>query len=172
MRAAPTLLVALAALASCKRPPEEDVPQSTSVPAPPPTQAPDQLAPGELVEGPEKLFSLPIPRALKVSWAFKDRGLAEGKVEPERVANYVRARVQDGKISAGASSTVFEGVRHAAEPLRLLRIRIEKVRGMCQLEVLDITPREADPDPGSDEARWRKAGFTPDGRPLDPSHLQ
>jgi hypothetical protein len=166
------LALALAlACVSCKRPPPDQ--EATPLPTPPVNAVPaDHLAPGELVEGSEKIFALPVPRAMKVAWSFKDRGLAEGHVEPERVANYVRARVHDGKITAGASSTVFEGVRHSGDPLRVLRIRIERVRGLCQLEVLDVTPPVADPDPGNDEARRRKAGLTPDGKLIDPLHMQ
>jgi hypothetical protein len=172
MRAA--LVVFLAVLVSCKgaRQEDADAPAATAAAAGRPDLPPDHLAPGELIEGTEKIFALPVPRAMKVSWSFKDRGLAEGQVEPERVANFVRARVHEGKISVGASSTVFEDVRHTAEPLRLLRIRIERVRGKCQLEVLDVTPPQPGPDPGSDEARWRNAGFTPQGKPLDPLHMQ
>jgi hypothetical protein len=159
------------ACVSCKRAPtpEQNAAAVAAVPSATPV---DHLAPGELVEGPEKLFALPVPRLMKVSFLFKDRGLAEGRLEPEQVANYVRARVRDGKITTGASNTVFEGVRHPAEPLRLLRVRIERARGQCQLEVLDITPAAPEPDPGSDEARWRKAGFNPGGKPLDPMHMQ
>jgi hypothetical protein len=169
-----TVALLALALASCKRMPPDEVRAtssgSTATPAPPVPV--DHLAQGELIEGTEKIFGLPVPRVMKVAWAAHDQGVAEGPIEPERVANYVRARVQDGKINAGAASTVFDGVHHASEPNRLLRIRIEKARGRCKLEVMDITPPPPQPDPGSDEARWRAAGFTPQGTPLDPMHMQ
>ena len=132
----------------------------------------DHLAEGELVEGKEKIFSLTLPRDLKLVWKFPDRGMARGEIDPERVANYVRARVKDGKITAGASQTMFDGVHTLAEPLRPLRIRIEKAHGYCQMEVTDVT-LPPDPDPGADEAtRWRRLGLTPNGQPLDPKHLE
>jgi hypothetical protein len=160
------------ALTSCKRAPADDEPASRAARSLPAAVPLDHLAPGELVEGTDKLFGLPVPRVMTLAWTFKDRGLAQGDIEPERVANYVRARVKDGKITAGASSTVFDGVHHASDPKRLLRIRIERLHGRCQLEVIDITPAQQPPDPGNDEARWRAAGFTPQGKPLDPMHQQ
>ena len=109
---------------------------------------------------------------MKLEWRFPDRAMARGDVDPERVANYVRARVKDGKVTAGASLTMFDGVHTPSEPFRALGIRIERLHGRCQIEVRDVTP-PPDPDPGADEAaRWRRLGLAPNGQPLDPKHMQ
>ena len=40
-----------------------------------------------------------------------------------------------------------------------------------QMVISDVTPLPEDPGT-TDADRWRKAGMTPDGKPLDPKHLQ
>ncbi len=162
-------------LVACrKEPPPPEATETRSAPPKAATSAApaDHLAKGELVAGKEKAFALVLPRDLKLAWSFPDVALARGDVEPELVANYVRARVGGGTVTIGASQTLFEGVRVAAEPGKDLRIKVEKVHGLCHLEIRDITPPPADPDPGDDVARWRKAGFAPNGKPLDPLRMK
>jgi hypothetical protein len=137
-----------------------------------PSAPADHLAKGELVEGKEKMFGLVLPTDLKPLWLFATDGLAQGDVEPELVANYVRAHVSGGKISIGASQTLFEDVHVASEPTRPLRIKIERVRGRCQLEVRDATPPPPGSTDGTEADRWRKAGYAPNGAPLDPQHTR
>jgi hypothetical protein len=128
----------------------------------------DHLAPDELVEGRESALGLKLPRDLKTTVTTNERVIAEGHIDAERVANYVRARVKDGKMTVGASSTTFESVHLLADPKRLLGVKIAATRGTAYLEVWDMTPKPKEPDPGNDVERWRKAGFKPDGTPLDP----
>jgi hypothetical protein len=170
------LTLALASLApACGRDTSDVAPVPTAQPYSAAKSAVDHLEPGELIEGKETVLGLKVPRDLRVTISTKDRGIAEGRVETERVANYVRARVKDGKVTVGASSTVFEGVKlaQAQPPDRLLRVSILSVRGQCHLEVWDITPpKPTEPDPGNDPDRLRRAGLNPDGTPLDPLHTQ
>ena len=130
----------------------------------------DHLAKGELVEGKDAILGLVLPRDMRVQWNFGNQGLAIGDVEPEQVANYVRARVSGGKLSVGASQTLFEDV-HAGKDERALRIKIERAKGKCLLEVRDMSPGPAPPGPPAetDAERWRRAGFDPTGKPLDPN---
>lgn len=160
-------------LVACRKDPNAGAPAEPST-APSAAPAPaDHLAKGELVESKEKLFALALPRDLKPAYAFPDVAVARGEVEPELVANYVRARVSGGKVTIGASQTVFDNVRvTGAAPPRDLRIKIEKVRGVCQMELRDVTPLPPEPDPGNDADRWKKAGFAPNGKPLDPMHMK
>ena len=170
-----TACLALGLLAGCRKEPAP--PEITQAGKPASSNAAgagpaDHLAAGELVEGTDKILGLVLPRELKPSWVFEKAGLAQGDVEPELVANYVRAHVVGGKISIGATMTLFEDVRLPADPAHPLRIKIERLRGRCTLEVRDATPPPPGDNEGTDADRWRKLGLAPNGQPLDPMHTR
>lgn len=133
----------------------------------------DHLLPGQLIEGKEKAFALGLPRELKVERRFETAVHASGPLSPEDVANFFRARVRDGKITVGATSTKFDKVRVPAEPDRELSIRVESGAGerRCRVVVEDITPPKL-PDLPDEAARLKAAGFSPTGKLLDPEHLK
>jgi hypothetical protein len=133
----------------------------------------DTLAPGELIPGTAKAFSIVLPRDLNVDQALTDVVFASGPVNATDLANYVRARVRDGDVSVGATATVFDKVKAIDAPNRLLFIRIfagPMGRG-AHIEVRDVTPPPL-PDLPNEESRWKQVGLTPDGRLLDPQHLK
>lgn len=133
----------------------------------------DHLAPGELLEGTDKAFGMVLPREMRVVHGFDDLVIASGSPPADKVTNYVRARVRDGKITVGARATVFERVRTPAAPDLELSIRVEPAEGLdgTRIEVRRLTQPKA-PALQSDEERWRAAGLRPDGRPLDPKTMQ
>ena len=95
--------------------------------------------------------------------------------EAEQVANFVRARVKQGKTTVGATSTTFDDVIVNAEPSRHLNITVIKGSRFSTtkstLTVADVTPPPP-PDPNTtEEERWKKAGYKPNGQ-LDPKHMQ
>lgn len=136
----------------------------------------DHLAPGELAEGTEKAFGLVLPRDMVIHRTFPNVIHASSKTaRPEHVANYFRARVQDGTVSAGAAETKFIGVHAKAELTRVLAI---EVRGgnpglaSCDVMVRDITPPPVEPGL-TEEERRRRMGLSPDGKTLlDPKHTE
>lgn len=133
----------------------------------------DHLNDGELLEGTENTFGLVLPREVHVVHGFDDLRVATGAPQAERVANYFRARVHEGKITVGARSTVFDGVRIAAAPDIELAINVEPGPGGdgCRVEVRKLTHEKAPVLP-DDEARWRAAGLKPNGQPLDPHTMR
>lgn len=138
------------------------------------TTAPiDHLTPGELLEGTDKAFGMVLPREMRVVHGFDDLVIASGSPPADKVTNYVRARVRDGKITVGARATVFERVRTPAAPDLELSIRVEPAEGLdgTRIEVRRLTQPKAPALP-NDEERWRAAGLRPDGRPLDPKTMQ
>ena len=161
------VLVSLAILSSCHRSDKGEAP------APGGSSAHDRLAPGELVDGPLHAFELKLPAGIMIREAFTSVVYAWGPVDPMKLANYLRGQVRGGSISVGAAATVFDQVTVPANEGRLLRVRVETTgQGhSAQLEVRDITPPP--PVPAADDAeRWRRAGMTPDGKLLDPTHLR
>ncbi|MFZ5894223.1 MAG: hypothetical protein ACOY0T_24395 [Myxococcota bacterium] len=157
---------------ACKRSPRPraDKPQASASVAPPV----DRLAPGELPPGRDALFGLVIPQGMTVQGQFKDSGLAFGALEAEAVANYVRDRVEVSHVEIGAARTVFPGARIKNGPAdRTFRVEVIGEGAGTRLLVEDITPPPPPPPENiSDTERWRRAGFTHDGKPTNMNALK
>ncbi len=140
---------------------------STALPLPA-----DHALPGEIAEGDERAFGLPLPRRMAVTARFPDAVFAAGELAPEAVANYVRQRVIAAQIETGPAKTVFLRATTRSDPGRLLRIDvIGRSGGAAELFVRDETPPQVR-EGQSPAERWRALGFAPDGTPLDPTHLE
>jgi hypothetical protein len=137
------------------------------------SQAPpvDHLAADELVEGSKLAFGLKLPRDLQVDGAFVDVVFASGRVAVEPLVKYFRARLTEGSLRAGEESATFEHVHIPGKASSEYGVRIWLARGYTRVEIRDTTPKPQ-PDLPDDAARWRQAGLTPQGRVLDPTHLQ
>ncbi len=149
-------------------------------PAPSATTAPDELAPGELAEGPTTAFGLPMPAHLKLDELSPNYVRAHGKIPLEVVANYIRSRVDAGHIITGPAKTVFDDVtvkrpRGAPQPAldggttmkQVIRIEVATVRGQTTL-VGERTLREPFVEGLTDDQRWEENGLTKQGKPVDP----
>jgi hypothetical protein len=155
--------------AGCKR---KDAP---SPPAPRLTDSnADHLAKGEIPEGKERAFTLPLPLHSTIKARFTDSVHVASAHTLEELASFTRARVKDGSASSGASETRFENVVAKGDPTRKLTIEIRSapISGefRSQMVVSDVTPLPVNPSE-TDADRWRKAGMTPDGQLLDPKHM-
>jgi hypothetical protein len=169
MERAFALALALAA-AGCKEKAVEPTPVPASSAPPAPV---DHLAPGELLEGTEKAFGLPFPRGLTVVHGYDDLVIASGLVPSDAVANYFRARLPDAQVTVGPQATVLDRGRSKYAPDLELSVRVEPGMGGAgsRVTVRRLTQPKAPVLP-DDEARWRAAGFKPNGEPLDRKSLQ
>ncbi len=149
----------------------ESVPVPASAPAPPPAPPIDRVLPGELVEGPEDAFGLPIPRRMSVKARFPDAVFATGDLAAEQVASYVRRRVAAARVETGPARTVFAEAALSRAPSRPLRIEVIARGSETTLVVRDET-RPPAKEGLSEEQRWRELGLTPKGAPLDPTRLE
>jgi hypothetical protein len=146
---------------------------TVAIPPAPSASAPvDHLGENELLEGDAKAFGIVLPRGVKITHGFDDLVVATGAVPADKVANYLRQRVKDGKITVGARATVFEGVHVVGTPDMELSVRVEPLGGYdgVRIELRRLTQEKAPVLP-DDEARWRAAGLKPNGQPLDPKKL-
>lgn len=161
----PWLVLASASLAfastSCKKPDPPAEPMVAAQTAPKPV---DHLGPGELVESDVKAFGVVLPRSFTITNRLTTQVSGEILAQPESVANYFRARVGDGKITMGTTSTSFSHVRPRTEPSRIVDIRVEKSRNGTRVEVLEVTPPPEGPAPSQAEV-LKKVGLSPSGRP-------
>jgi hypothetical protein len=146
---------------------------SAAAPAPPPADSVpvDRLAPDELVEGTAKAFGLKLPREMIVKAAFADVVYAQGPLALRPVVHYFRARLRDGGLREGEAAATFEHVHVPGSPGLELNVHIERSPGGVQLVMRDTSPPSLPALP-DDDSRRRSVGLTPEGRLLDPTHLE
>jgi hypothetical protein len=164
-----TFVLAALACGGCKkrRPPTEvEAPVAPSVELPV-----DRALPGELAEGSEKAFGLTLPRVMVVRGRFDDIVYGDAEVTPDKVANYIRARVSAAKVETGPAKTVFPRVTVRGQPDVELAIQVLSHGGSTELQIRNLSLVKMTPGL-SEEQRWRAAGLKPDGTPLDPTHLE
>jgi len=132
----------------------------------------DHLEPGELTPGKAVVFGMRVPRSMSVDRRYPDAAHISGSVTPESVANYVRKRVAVSRVEIGAARTVFPAVKiKGGDPQKTYRIEVIASPGRTKLVIRDTTKPPM--TRGLSEAeRWKRAGLTPEGKPLDPKHLQ
>jgi hypothetical protein len=135
----------------------------------------DRLLPGELSPGEGHVFGLAVPKGMTVRDSVRDSAFLEGNVPPESLANYVRDRVEVERVEIGVARTVFPSARiRGGAADRSYEIEVVAGNGTpTRLVVRDVTPhgRNGPPDM-TDAERWRQAGLTPDGKPLDLSEFK
>jgi hypothetical protein len=158
---------------ACRKTP----PSTTTSPAPSQSaSAPDRLAPGELPPGQESAFELLLPRGGKVDRKFGSTLYCSVPLAPEAFANWVRSQSDDAEALVGPSGTIFTSVRvRGAPPGHHLRIEIVPgVQTGDSAIIVDKLPDTPPPQvaPTSNEEAMKKAGLTPDGKWLDPKHLE
>jgi hypothetical protein len=133
----------------------------------------DHLAPDELAPGKVEVYGFPVPRGMEVESRLIDRAYVSGRVSPEALANYVREQVVVSHVEIGAARTVFPFARIKAGPAdRIFNLEVLPDGPRTRLVIKDVTPPPPPPPGLTDAERWRAAGLTPDGRPLDPKKLE
>ena len=125
----------------------------------------DTTAPGELAEGSERAFGLPIPRDMRIKAKLDDTWYAEGALVLEDVATYVGARVEPARVDRGPNKTVFVDATLRSDENKRVEVEIARTRGRVEMAVRDRTPPPVE-EGLSVEERWRRAGMTPDGKVL------
>ncbi|MFO0571647.1 MAG: hypothetical protein U0263_38825 [Polyangiaceae bacterium] len=108
---------------------------------------------------------------MRLDRMYPDQAFLLGPVSAEALATTARARA-GGTRRNRAARTVFPAVHiKAGKPDRVHRFEVLKDGPGAKLVVKDITPPPITPGL-SDEERWKKAGLTPQGKPLDPKKLE
>jgi hypothetical protein len=148
-------------------------PAASALPSATSTLPLDHLAPDELAPGKAEVYGFAVPRGMEVESRLADRAYIGGRVSPEALANYVREQVVVSHVEIGAARTVFPMARiKGGPPDRVFNLEVLPDGAQTRLVIKDVTPPPP-PPPGLTEAeRWRAAGLTPDGRPLDPQKLE
>ncbi|MBI5537201.1 MAG: hypothetical protein HY898_31055 [Deltaproteobacteria bacterium] len=166
------LLAALAwpAALACSRSDTGPQPAPSAPSAPAPNV--DRLDPQEIPEGKESAFGLKLPRDMKITFNSPTEINAVGRINAERVANYVRKRVKVDGIELGAARTVFPNARVIGEPIdRPIRVEVIVTNEGTELVVRNLAkPKVLDPELTPDE-RKRQYGIDPNGDKIDPTKM-
>jgi hypothetical protein len=132
----------------------------------------DRLAPDELAAGNAEVFGFVVPREMQVEHRYKEATHLIGPVKPDALANYVRERVVVSHVEIGAARTIFPEARiKGGAPDRVYNLEVIPEPGITRLIIRDATRPKVEPGL-SDAERWRQAGLTPEGRPLDPKAFE
>ncbi|HEY0463886.1 MAG TPA: hypothetical protein VGC79_06740 [Polyangiaceae bacterium] len=132
----------------------------------------DRLAPDELASGNAEVWGFAVPREMQVEHRYKEVTHLIGRVKPDALANYVRERVIVSHVEIGAARTIFPGARIKGGAVdRVYDLEVIPEPGITRLIIRDTTPPKIVPGL-TDAERWRQAGLTPEGRPLDPKAFE
>ena len=133
----------------------------------------DHLATDELAPGKLEVYGFPVPRGMEVASRIADRAYLSGRVSPEALANYVNQQVVVSHVEVGAARTVFPMARiKGGPPDRIFTLEVLPDGPKTRLVIQDVTPPPPPPPGLTDAERWRAAGLTPDGHPLDMKKLE
>lgn len=172
------MIVAVVAAVACAlgcrgKPRSHDAPlvpaTSASVPA-------DRLAPGEPAPGQLKVHDLLLPRGATIDRRFGTSTYVHVPNSPEATANWIRSQAEDADGVVGPNRTVFSTV-HVKGADRGHHLRIEISSGAWAdsadmiIDYVDDT-RPTLPKGLSNEEIMKKAGLSPDGKFLDPQHIE
>lgn len=87
-------------------------------PAPPPVASihVDEVDPHALPEGTLEMFGIRFPAQSVATTTMSDYGVVRVPFQAERVANYVRQRIDFASVEVGPTSTIYTGVVPKASP--------------------------------------------------------
>jgi len=169
----PTVAVAALGLAcSQSSPASSEAPGGGSALAPLASAPPaDHLGQDELLEGKERAFGIALPRDLVVERRYPDTVYASGPMTVRALVLYFAPRLQGGSLRESATVATFERVgAPGLPPDTELTLHLALAVGKTTLTISSTTypPAPVLPD---EESRWRQTGLTPNGKILDPTHL-
>lgn len=156
-------------LIGCRRTP------SGAAPAPVSSVPPDRLAPGEAAPGQEHAYDLLLPRGARIERYFGKSIVAFVPMPAEKVANFVRTQADEADAVVGPTMTVFPKLRvRGAKTDHWLRVEIARAErtDMCNVIVDRVDDKPPPPVGKSNAELLKEVGLTPDGKPLDPKHLE
>ncbi len=109
---------------------------------------------------------------MQVEHRYQEVAHLIGTVKPDALANYVRDRVVVSHVEIGAARTIFPNARiKGGAPDRVYELDVIPEPNQTRLVIRDTTPLKVIPGL-SDAERWKQAGLTPEGRPLNPKQFE
>jgi hypothetical protein len=111
---------------------------------------------------------------MKVVRAFPDEAHLAGDVEVQGLVRYIHDHAATAPPELQGNSLVFAVARmKQGSPEKTFRFEILRTGRVTSLRIKDTTPAStAEPERLTDEERWRRAGYKPNGEPLDVGELK
>jgi hypothetical protein len=126
----------------------------------------DRLSPGELSKSGQLVFGFPIPPGMSVTQRYPDGVHLQGQMPEPNLKEYVEAHIVAGPSELDAHRRIYNNARiRGGDSSRVYSIEIDELRGERALIISDVTPKPVEPGL-SNEERWRRAGYMPDGTPI------
>jgi hypothetical protein len=103
---------------------------------------------------------------MKVTRRYPDSVILRGQLAAATLKEFVEAHIVGEPSTIDGHKRTYNRARiRGGDPARLYSIEIDEIPGERQLIISDTTPRAPTPQL-SDEERWRRAGYLPDGTPI------
>jgi hypothetical protein len=132
----------------------------------------DRLLPGELSASSALVFGFPIPVGMHVERSFADAAHLVGEVTVNGLVDYVRKHATVKAPELADSVLVFDPVHIPSQgESRQYRFEISSGGRKVRLLVRDVTAPPQQPGL-TDEERYRQAGLSPNGVPLNATELR
>ncbi len=169
-------VTALASVMACHHAADDDVPPPVASAATKvlPSAVPvDQLAPGELIEGPDTALGLPLPRGSILELKTQDAVIAYLDAPGPAIDAFVKARAVGARATTTEGVLALSSIPSPADKTRLIEIKVRRVprERASRIEVRDVTPAPKKNLP-NDEARFREVGLDMHGHLIDPLNQQ
>jgi hypothetical protein len=122
----------------------------------------------------ERAHDLVLPRGSRIDRRYGTTVYATVPLAPEDLANWLRQECDDAEPIVGPTVTIFPSV-HVRTAETGHKLRVEIAPGSRSDEsslIVDALQEQVPPTPMSNEEAMKKAGLTPDGKWLDPKHLE
>jgi hypothetical protein len=118
------------------------------------------------------VFGFAVPQGVRVDAEFRDAVHLSGRVELEALGKYVKDHVIVSHVEVMGARWVFPNARiKGGDKRRVYRLELVRDGGRTRLVIRDETPPPT-VEGISEAERWRRAGLTSDGRPLNLADLE
>lgn len=126
----------------------------------------DRLLPSELGKSGLLVFGFPVPPGMSITQRYPDSVHLQGQLPVANLKEYVEAHIVAGPSEVDTHRRTYNKARiRGGDSSRIYSIEIDELRGERALIISDVTPKPVEPGL-SNEERWRRAGYMPDGTPI------
>lgn len=126
----------------------------------------DRLLPSELGQSSSLVFGFPIPPGMRVTRRYPDSVHLQGPIATTALKEYIETHIVVGPSELDGHRRTYRQARiRGGDASRIYQIELDDLRGAREIIITDATPKPIQPGLSDDE-RWRRAGFLPDGSPI------
>lgn len=126
----------------------------------------DHLSPSEIAKSDVMIYGVTVPQGMQLRRRFPDGVLLTGETPVAELASQIEASIYSGPKEVDRRRRIYRNVTiKGGDSKRIFTITIDDLGSQRQVSITDVTPTPTEPGL-SDEERWRRAGYLPDGTPI------